>query len=61
MIPNFYKLDYKKIDKKSHQLRVLKESELKLIERKEAYLEAKKEEYAFIQEKLNEERLSNDD
>lgn len=61
VIPNFYKLDYKKIEKKSHRLRVLKDSEVKLIESKEAYLEAKKEEYAFIQEKSNEERLSNDD
>jgi hypothetical protein len=39
----------------------LKDSEVKLIESKEAYLEAKKEEYTFIREKLNEERLSNDD
>jgi len=61
MIPSFYKLDYRKILKRSRQLKVLNEFEIKLIESQDAYLEAKKKEYTFLLEHPGEVRLSNED
>lgn len=61
MIPSFYQLDYKKILKRSRQIKVLNDFELKLIESKDVYLEAKKKEYTFLLEHPGEVRLSNED
>jgi len=61
MIPAFYKLDFRKILKRSRQLKVPNEYELKLIESKESYLEAKRNEFTFLLEYPGEARLSNED
>lgn len=61
MIPSFYQLDYKKILKRSRQIKVLNDFELKLIESKEGYLEAKKKQYNFVLEHPGEVRLSEGD
>jgi len=61
VIPTFYQLDYKKVLKRSRSLKVPNDYEIKLMESKEAYLEAKKKEYTFLLDHPGETRLSNED